>query len=328
MDDEQISRRHFFGRSITGSLAAGLAWTSSPPEIKAFAQGSGSKVVALEVHGDVKQGFYVVILFNGSPVARHNDGGEFSAFFQNGDRDLEERVVNWKATSWMGDAKRVRLQGECRLINFSQSKETSPVQATIFAQVNYAVVTPEVVRKEIRLRQSDMYSLYYQVSNRLEPVVPPQKFWSFDQSDHQGGAVREYYPVAGFRTENGLTVGLLTDSGFRNQWIRMIRTDGIPVKPSPRRIPDVSLYEVCEPTERAKGKFFVQQTFGGSLQQTGEENQAADVPLPPVSSWSRRGKATMEQKNGATILSSRSSGDGVVIPFPLKGGEVYSVRLE
>jgi len=314
-----MSRRQFIERSITSSLAGGMAWGSNPGRVTASASVTGAERLTLKVIGDARQGYAVTILFGGQPIARHNSGGEFSAVFQNGERSLEDHAENWKATSWMGDTTHVTLNGECKLQNLN---------TTVFAQVEYDVVTPHVVRKRIRLHQNDMYMLFYQVSNRLEPEESPTKFWSFNQTDCAGGALHEYFPAAGFCTQDGLTIGLLTDAGFRNQWSRLIHRDGKPVKPAPRRIPDPHLYSVCRAEERAEGKLFVQQTFGEALVQVEDDDSGEAVALPPVSSWSKLGEVTLEERNGATVLSPRSSEDGVLIPFPARDGEVYSGRLE
>lgn len=314
-----MSRRQFIERSITSSLAGSMAWESNPARVSASASVTGAGRLTLKAIGDAQRGYGVTILLGGQPIARHNSGGEFSAVFQNGERSLEDHAENWKATSWMGDTTRVTLNGECKLQNLN---------TTVVAQVEYDVVTPHVVRKRIRLQQNDMYMLFYQVSNRLEPEESPTKFWSFNQTDCQGGPMHEYYPAAGFRTKNGVTVGLLTDSGCRNYWSRMIRRDGRPVKPAPQRIPDANLNYVCRPEERAEGKLFVQQTFGEALVQAEDDDSGEAVALPPVSSWSKLGEVTLEERNGATVLSPRSSEDGVLIPFPARDGEVYSLRLE
>ena len=46
--------------------------------------------LTLKVQGDAKQGYGVLILNNGKPIAMHNGGGEFSAIFANGDRSLTQ----------------------------------------------------------------------------------------------------------------------------------------------------------------------------------------------------------------------------------------------
>jgi len=92
---------------------------------------------------------------------------------------------------------------------------------------------------------------------------PLAKLWSFDHAECKGGALHEYFPAAGFRTPSGVTVGLLTDSGSRNQWSRIIRRDGTPVKPAPASIPDLNLYLLPTAGERAQQGAFIQQTFYG-----------------------------------------------------------------
>jgi len=279
----------------------------------------GTQGLELKVIGDPRQGYGVTILFRGQPIARHNDGGEFSAVFQNGERSLEDRTVNWKARAWTGHATSVSLRGECELPNLN---------ATVFAQIDYDVVAPNVVRKRFRFHQADMYMLFYQVSHRLEPVKPPAKFWSFNQTDCQGGALHEYFPAAGFRTLTGLTVGLLTDCGYRNGWSRIIRRDGKPVKPAPDRIPDVNLNVVCRPDERAKRRFYAQQTFGEILARSEDPQDSESVDLPPASSWVKRGNATVEEQEGSIIVSTHGSGGGVMMPFAARDGEIYSLHVQ
>ena len=275
--------------------------------------------LTLKVTGDSQQGYGVALLFNGRPCARHNRGGEFSATFQNEERSLEDRLQDWKATSWKGDSAHVVLDGECRLKNLN---------TTVFAQVEYAVLTPHVVRKKFRLHQADMLMLFYQLSNRLEPDESPAKLWSFDQLIWNGGALHEYFPAAGFRAKNGLCVGLLTDSGYRNQWTRIIRRDGRPVKPAPRRIPDANLYSGSSAEAHGQGEFFVQQTFGEILEQAAGERNFQPIVLPDIASWKKQGEVTLEESDGVATISARSSDDGVVIPFAAVGTEVYSVRME
>jgi hypothetical protein len=312
-----LSRRRFLADSLSGGLAVGLELCAEPLHATAAAI-PGTDGMSLKVTGDPAQGFGVTLLFNGQPLARHNQGGEFSAIFQNEERSVEDHVENWKAATWTGDATRLTMRGECKLKNLN---------ATLFVQVEYERITPRVVRKKIRLRQSDMFLMFYQLSNRLEPLQPPAKLWSFDQLDWQGEAAHEYFPAAGFRMQNGLCIGLLTDSGYRNQWTRIVRRDGKPVKPAPARIPDANLY-IGSAGERSKGDFFVQQTFGELTQQISEQQPAQPVPLPEISSWKRLGNAHVEEHEGVAVVTTKSADSGVIIPFAAASSPVLSVRME
>ena len=118
------------------------------------------------------------------------------------------------------------------------------LRTTVFVEVRYETLSTQVMKKTIHLRQADMFALLYQITNRLDPETYPAKLWSFDHADCKGGALHEYLPVAGFRAQSGVTIGLLTDSGHRNQWSRIIRRDGTPVKPAPASIPDLNLYSL------------------------------------------------------------------------------------
>ena len=82
------------------------------------------------------------------------------------------------------------------------------------------------------------------------------------------------FPAAGFRTQSGVTVGLLTDSGYRNQWSRIIRRDGTPVKPAPASIADLNLYYLPKVADRAAQGSYIQQTFGeATVQMSGEDSR-------------------------------------------------------
>jgi hypothetical protein len=311
----RISRRQFIANSAATGLAGTVLGRYGPA---ATAVNQPGKKVSLQASGDARQGYRAVILFDGKPCA-HSGEGEFSAIFQNSDRSLDQRVENWRAISCTGTDDHLLLEGECKLTNLN---------ATVFAQVEYRVVTPQVVRKQIRFRQVDMYNLLYQVSNRLEPLEPPASFWSFDQLNCRGGALREYFPAAGFRSSANLTVGLLTDSGYRNGWTRLIRRDGKPTKPAPHEIPDVNLYYVSGKAERDQRHFFVKQTFGEALVCEESQSSAAVISLPGVSEWRKQGDVNLEEHDNTTVLSVQTSRSGVVIPFPAAATEIYSLRFK
>src|SRR5882762_3657753 len=185
-----ISRRRFIGSSIAGGLAVSLGLEAEPLCGATPVIVSGTGGLTLKVTGDSRQGYGVALLFNNNPILRHNQGGEFSAIFQNEERSLEDRVDDWKATSWTGDAEHLVLSGECKLKNLN---------TTVFVNVDYQRITPRLVRKKVRLRQSDMFLLFHQLSNRLDPQERPAKMSSFNELDWRGGTLHEYFPAAGFR---------------------------------------------------------------------------------------------------------------------------------
>ncbi len=309
----QLDRREFLALSALTTVASLLpesTYATTPPE---------AGLVSLQVTGDVQKGYGVTILYRGQAIARHHQGGEFSAIFQNSERSLEDRADDWKATSWSGDRERITLTGKMQLVN---------LRTTVFVDVRYEVMSSQVVKKTIQLRQADMFTLLYQLSNRLEPEAAPEKLWSFDHPDCKGGALHEYFPAAGFRTHSGVTVGLLTDSGFRNQWSRIIRRDGTPVKPAPASIPDLNLYSLPMAAERAQQGSFIQQTFGEATVQLSGEGSRTPIDLPAASRWKRSGEIQVEQQDGVVKLYPRAAKDFVLLPFPAKGGEIYSVHLK
>src|ERR1700682_853293 len=318
MADKMVSRRRFIQKSLKGGLAASLT-SASGFEIASPAASPGIAGLSLSVTGDAKQGFYITVLYDGRPIAEHHKGGEFSAHFQNEERSVEDRVASWKATSWSGNSAHLTLRGECKLQNLN---------TTVYAQVDNAVVTPHVVRKKIRLQQADMFMLHYQLSNRLDATEEPAKFWSFDQLDWLGESSREYFPAAGFRTKNGLCVGLLTDSGYRNQWTRIIRRDGRPVKPAPRRIPDPNLYSAARRDQRDQGEFFVQQTFGELIEELPGDLNGHAIAVPDIASWKKHGNVALELVGGVAALSTKNSENGVLIPFTADSPQLYSLNVQ
>src|ERR1017187_10267195 len=102
----RLDRREFLGLSALTSVASLL------PQSVYANQSSEVDRVCLEVTGDAQHGYGVAILYRGRAIARHHQGGEFSAVFQNDEWSLEARVDDWKATSWKGDGRQVHLYGE------------------------------------------------------------------------------------------------------------------------------------------------------------------------------------------------------------------------
>jgi len=309
----RLDRREFLALSALTSVATLL------PESAYATPSSETDRVSFEVTGDAQHGYGVAILYRGRAIARHHQGGEFSAVFQNEERSLEDRVDDWKATSWKGDERQVLLSGEMQLPN---------LRTTVFVEVRYGIVSIEVIKRTIQLCQADMFVLLYQMKNRLEPETTPAKLWSFDHADCKGGALHEYFPAAGFRTQGGVTVGLLTDSGYRNQWSRIIRRDGTPVKPAPASIPDLNLYYLPSVANRAAKGSYIQQTFGESTVQMTGLNSRNRIDLFAPARWKKSGKIEVQQQDAVVKLSPVTLKDVVLIPLPASGGEVYSVSLK
>ena len=315
MTSSRVTRRHFILSSVATTVA-GLGVQHAHAMDISSPQKPESQV-AFEVNGDQERGYGVEILYAGQRVARHGNGGEFSATFQNDDRSLEDRVENWRAQAWSGEACHITLRGICKLSNLN---------STILVQVKYDAVTPGIARKHIWLRQVDSYVLRYQLTNCLESLSPGSKSWSFDQVECHGGPLHELFPAAGFRTPQGLTIGLLTDAGYRNQWSRIIRRDGKPLKPAPWRIPDVQLYRVGA-RDQSTNVVQIDQTFGEELVWVSDRHSSKAVVLPSQSEWGKRGEVNFEQRNGTISLTIRTSEAGVVIPFPAQELGVYSLHF-
>jgi hypothetical protein len=308
-----LDRREFLSISALAT-AAGLL-----PDSLYADQRSEPSLVSLRVSGDAESGYGVTILFRDQPIARHHQGGEFSAIFQNFERSLEDRVEDWKAASSTGDSKRINLTGVMQLSN---------LRTKVFVEVTYEVMTPQVVKKTIEFRQADMYMLFYQLTNRLEPEAASVKLWSFDHPDCKGGPLHEYFPAAGFRTASGATVGLLTDSGYRNQWSRIIRRDGTPVKPAPLSTPDLNLYYLPYAADRSEQGAYIQQRFGEVTIQCSGEGSRTPVNLPAASMWERSAGMKVERLEAGVKLFPINLKDFVLLPFSAKAGEIYAVHLK
>jgi hypothetical protein len=164
----RISRRQF----ITTSAATGLATIILPQ--RAFgneADLSSNRGVGLKASGDAHSGYQAVVLFRGRPVSRHADEGEFSAVFHNADHSIEDRIQYWRASSCKASEDRLLLEGNCELAN---------LKATIFVQVEYLVVAPQVVK--------NAFGYTRQISVRTQ-AFSMSPFQSFRPSEHKPGSL-------------------------------------------------------------------------------------------------------------------------------------------
>jgi hypothetical protein len=302
------------------SLSAYAAFGSYLPrthEQQRALPGSSPSALSLKALGDATHGFSVAIIYRGTPLTSAAPG-ELNAVFENGERSLRDVLHSWKASTWTGDERQITLSGDAYLPNLN---------ATVRLEIVYAVVTASVVRKTIRIRQSDMFMLYFQCTSAMQAADPPAKFWSFDQLSCSGGPLREYFPAAGFRTRQAVTVGVLTDAGFRNGWSRMYRRDGKPIKPAPAAIPDPNLYVVASAEEQRLGQWSVQQTFGEELRSLLHE-AATPLELPPVAAWKQIGSAYLTSSNDAVKVQYSDSAAALLIPFHAVAGSIYSVEFD
>jgi hypothetical protein len=307
-----LGRREFLALSAFTTAATLL------PNASHATPTSESDRIALRVTGDAKSGYGVAVLYRGKMIARHHGGGEFSAVFQNSDRSLEDGVDDWKATKWKGNPGGITLSGEMQLTN---------LRTTVIADVLYEVINQQVVKKTIQLRQADVFTLLYKLTNRLEPEAVHTHLWSFDHPDCKGGALHEYFPAAGFRTQSGITVGLLTDSGYRNGWSRIIRRDGTPVKPAPASIPDLNLYSLPNVADRERQGAYIQQTFGEATVQLSGKGSRTAIDLPAPSLWRRGGDMKVEPTGGVIKLSPGDRKAFALLPFSATAGEIFEVHL-
>jgi hypothetical protein len=277
----------------------------------------GNSGIALKVIGNQSQGFAVVIIYRGQPVST-SESGEFSARLQNGSRELDVRIDNWKASSWEGDDRHVVLIGTQKL---------QALQTSLDIRIDYEVITPHVVRKRIQFHQVDAHLLYYQITNELQPSQTPEKYWSFDQQNCRGGALHEYFPAAGYRSKVGVVVGLLTDTGYRNGWNRIIRRDnGEFIKPAPGEISDADLTYVPTPEQRSKGDLTVRQTFGEVLVQLSDKSEP--IVLPALSNWKKQGGPTVGVEAAVARFVLDRHEDALITPFADHGGNFYQLSFE
>ena len=121
---------------------------------------------------------------------------------------------------------------------------------------------------------------------------------------------------------------MLTDSGYRNQWTRIIRRDGRPVKPAPARIPDVNLYSAARREQRDQGDFFIQQTFGELLEQLPGDVNGQVIAVPDISAWKKHGNVALEAVGGVAALSTKNSESGVLVPFTAESPALYSLNVQ
>jgi hypothetical protein len=308
---EQIIHAQFDRRTFLGFSAAAAAGVCLP---KAY--GESLQAMSLSALGSTEHGYTAILSYQGRPI-NAKDSAELSFVFENGERSLRDRVDGWRAKSWSGDAREVTLTGDAYLENLN---------ATVRIAIVYTVVAANIVRKRVHVRQSDMFMLYWQVANGLQPAEPVAGFWSFDHIDCKDGAIRDYFPAAGYRTLQGLTVGMLSDAGFRNGWSRMYRRDGKPIKPAPYEIPDPNLFAIVPAAEQ--GGHSIRQTFGEELHQLPPGVAASPIQLPLVDEWRTVGATRITPAPQSVSITMAGVDDSIVLSFTAEAAAVYAIHFE
>lgn len=220
---------------------------------------AGAGGLTLNAVGDGRQGYSVVMCYDGQELARHCNGGEVTLVLESTMHSMPDAFIDWKPSHMQtsSDNKAITLSGELKSVLLG-------VRAGIV--IKYEVVAPYLIRKIITLEHHYGPSFYYRMADVLEPVISPVKYWTWADADNQsGGVVREAYPAIGFETAGGLFVGLLTDNGVNNRWTRAYtQFDMDPAKglTSIPRIPDEELTSLASAEERKQGKHYVTLKFG------------------------------------------------------------------
>ncbi|MDP4085322.1 MAG: hypothetical protein Q8934_12010 [Bacillota bacterium] len=207
---------------------------------------------------DSNNRFSTVLLYGDKPLAQHNDGGELNLLIENGDRADRMEISSWKATEAIEKDGRLILKGKSRLSLFTSDLDL---------EVSYEQITEQVLKKQIRIYQNDIPRLYLSLRNSLEPVSAPKSYWSFDHTDHLGGPAYgiladDVFPAAGFIDNNGLMVGLLTDSGWKNKWSRHAWRRTGRGNTTAIQMADPALLRTATQLERNTGKHHVTLTLG------------------------------------------------------------------
>ncbi|MBI9066763.1 MAG: hypothetical protein JEZ09_05680 [Salinivirgaceae bacterium] len=285
-----------------------------------------SQNASLQLFGNETSGYGVNLIWNDKTVSCNEGSGEFSLIIENADRSFSDTIHNWKASSAIQNKDGIKLSGQYYL---------KTLMTFITVEVDYYMVNANVIKKEISLEQNNIPLLFYQIENKLNPCSNDVSYWSFDHLNHQGGAIREIYPAAGFFFEDSIAVGLLTDAGYRNQWTRNIRkrptdqgVNNIGFQ-AVQTIADVNLYRIANNEERTQNNQYVSLTFGElSDYNSGEIAVLNNSYLSK--SYSQNGgniKALKDNNFLVTTANKQSEqNSGIKIPFTAKDG-FYTIKF-
>lgn len=217
-----------------------------------------NKDIIVRVFGDDKNGYYPAIFYKDIQLTDQSQLGDFSICIRNREGSVKQELLNWKGNRWAEDEEHVCIFGEI-ITDFDMK---------ISVTLEYQIIESAIIKKTIRLYQCDMPKLYYRLSIPWMPYDKPESFWSFEQVDNRGGHFIEQFPAAGWRRTDGLSIGLLTDAGFRNKYTRAFRRRAVPSEEacqvSLREIPDGRLYQIPS-YKLPREKQYITQNFGELL---------------------------------------------------------------
>lgn len=256
------------------------------------------------------EGQYFLEFYYDKKLIATNSGGEVSIELENEDRSYHETISLWKADSCEEGDGWVKLTG-----NFYSRMLTTNLRV----QVKYSTVNKQLIKKEIRLFQSNIPLLYYSVQNSLTASEPVKQYWSFDKFNHAGGVVHGTYPAAGFLSRENVAAGLLTDAGHRNLWTRNIRR-----RPHFNKIGFTAIKKICDARLLTIEKDRVNLQFGNlSDYSQGEERV---VQAQPSKQWIAMDGCEIEPvKDEIKVIGERSC--GCYVPYMLEDGH-YTVSFE
>lgn len=171
--------------------------------------GTGQEL-SLQVAGDAESGYQVAVYRDGQLLLENAE----TVRLANLDLSEQVNIRDWRGSEWHGDEIHILLSGENYVpeldLNFSM-------------EIDYELITPQLLKKTIHLFQPCMPALYYSLEQSTLPAEPPMKFATFECEDFPGGLVHEIFPAAGFVTPDSLVTGLLTDAGYLNHFTRNTR---------------------------------------------------------------------------------------------------------
>ncbi len=286
-----------------------------------------SQQMSLQLSGNPEDGYAVQIQYGGKIITDNTINGEFNLIVENADRSFTDTIHNWKAQYAGKNSGGIELTGRYYL---------KDLMTWISVEVDYSIINDNVIKKEILLEQNNIPLLFYQTENRLSPFNKPLSYWSFDHLDHQGGAIREIYPAAGFFLEDSVAVGLLTDAGYRNQWTRNIRKRPTDQRvknngfEAVRTIADVNLCRIATIEERSRKENYVGLTFGElSDYNAGQITRLNNTFLEHAIQHSDGNIETIKEKDFKIITDKMQPGinSGIKIPFTGIDG-FYTIKFK